>query len=290
MKLINGKLISKNIYSELCAKIRFLKDIDIIPGLAVILVGDRVDSNTYVRMKEKKCQQLGIYSEVVKFNDTVKETEIVNKITDLNNDNSIHGILIQLPLPKHINENNVLSKVSLNKDVDGFHCSNIGNLTLNKQPTFIPCTPKGCIELLKRSEIDIEGKHAVILGRSNIVGLPLSLLLLHENATVSICHSRTKDIKNITQTADILIAACGRMEMVKSDWIKEGCVIIDVGINSKNDATRKRGYRLVGDVDFEDVKDKVGHITPVPGGVGPMTIAMLMSQTVESAVNYSNRL
>ena len=290
MKLINGKLISKNIYSELSSKIRFLKDINIIPGLAVILVGDRVDSNTYVRMKEKKCQQLGIYSEVVKFNDTVKETEIVNKITDLNNNNSIHGILIQLPLPKHINENNVLSKVSLTKDVDGFHCSNIGNLTLNKQPTFIPCTPKGCIELLKRSEIDIEGKHAVILGRSNIVGLPLSLLLLHENATVSICHSRTKDIKNITQTADILIAACGRMEMVKSDWIKEGCVIIDVGINSKNDATRKRGYRLVGDVDFEDVKDKVGHITPVPGGVGPMTIAMLMSQTVESAVNYSNRL
>ena len=285
MKLINGKLISKNIYSELSSKI---KDIDIIPGLAVILVGDRVDSNTYVRMKEKKCQQLGIYSKVIRFNDTVEESEIVNAITDLNNDNSIHGILIQLPLPKHINENNVLSKVSLTKDVDGFHCSNIGKLTLNKQPTFIPCTPKGCIELLKRSEIDIEGKHAVILGRSNIVGLPLSLLLLHENATVSICHSRTKDIKNITQTADILIAACGRMEMVKSDWIKEGCVIIDVGINSKNDATRKRGYRLVGDVDFEDVKDKVGHITPVPGGVGPMTIAMLMSQTVESAVNYSN--
>ncbi len=286
MKLINGKLISKDIYSELSAKI---KDIDITPGLAVILVGGRVDSNTYVRMKEKKCQQLGIYSKVIRFNDTVEESEIVNAITDLNNDNSIHGILIQLPLPKHINENNVLSKVSLTKDVDGFHCSNIGNLTLNKQPTFIPCTPKGCIELLKRSEIDIEGKHAVILGRSNIVGLPLSLLLLHENATVTICHSRTKDVKNITQTADILIAACGRMEMVKSDWIKEGCVIIDVGINSKNDATRKRGYRLVGDVDFDDVKDKVGHITPVPGGVGPMTIAMLMSQTVESAVNYSNR-
>jgi len=286
MKIINGKLISKDIYSELSAKI---KDIDIIPGLAVILVGDRVDSNTYVRMKEKKCQQLGIYSKVIRFNDNVEESEIVNAITDLNNDNSIHGILIQLPLPKHINENNVLSKVSLTKDVDGFHCSNIGNLTLNKQPTFIPCTPKGCIELLKRSEIDIEGKHAVILGRSNIVGLPLSLLLLHENATVTICHSRTKDVKNITQTADILIAACGRMEMVKSDWIKEGCVIIDVGINSKNDATRKRGYRLVGDVDFDDVKDRVGHITPVPGGVGPMTIAMLMSQTVESAVNYSNR-
>jgi len=286
MKIINGKLISKDIYSELSAKI---KDIDIIPGLAVILVGDRVDSNTYVRMKEKKCQQLGIYSKVIRFNDTVEESEIINAITDLNNDNSIHGILIQLPLPKHINENNVLSKVCLTKDVDGFHCSNIGNLTLNKQPTFIPCTPKGCIELLKRSEIDIEGKHAVILGRSNIVGLPLSLLLLHENATVTICHSRTKDVKNITQTADILIAACGRMEMVKSDWIKEGCVIIDVGINSKNDATRKRGYRLVGDVDFEDVKDKVGHITPVPGGVGPMTIAMLMSQTVESAVNYSNQ-
>ncbi len=287
MKLINGKLISKDIYSELSAKI---KDIDITPGLAVILVGGRVDSNTYVRMKEKKCQQLGIYSKVIRFNDTVEESEIVNAITNLNNDNSIHGILIQLPLPKHINENNVLSKVSLTKDVDGFHCSNIGKLTLNKQPTFIPCTPKGCIELLKRSEIDIEGKHAVILGRSNIVGLPLSLLLLHENATVTICHSRTKDVKNITQTADILIAACGRMEMVKSDWIKEGCVIIDVGINSKNDATRKRGYRLVGDVDFDDVKDKVGHITPVPGGVGPMTIAMLMSQTVESAVNYSNRL
>lgn len=283
MKLINGKEIANDIYTELSNKIKYLEVNNITPGLAVILIGNRIDSQTYVNMKEKKCKDLGIKSRIINLDENIEEELVVQNIKNLNNDDSIHGILIQLPLPSHLNEDRVLSNISLEKDIDGFHYSNIGKLTLNRQPTFVPCTPKGCIELLKRSNIIIEGKNVVILGRSNIVGLPLALLLLHENATVTICHSRTVDVKSITQKADIVIAACGKMEMVKKDWINDKCTIIDVGINSKEDKTRKRGYRLVGDVDFEDVREKVEYITPVPGGVGPITIAMLMEQTVEAA-------
>ena len=283
MKLIDGKLVSENVYLLIKDRIQTLKENNIIPGLAVVLIGDRTDSQTYVRMKQKKCEELGIKSILVKLDTDISEDDVINNIIKLNQDISIHGILVQLPLPKHLDESKILSQISLEKDVDGFHCENIGKLALNKNPTFIPCTPNGCMELLHFYNIDLAGKHVVILGRSNIVGLPLSLLLLHQNATVTICHSKTKDIKKITQTADILIAACGKMEIVKKDWLKPGVDIIDIGINTKTDLSKKRGYKLVGDVDFEDVKDVVNYITPVPGGVGPMTIATLMYQTVESA-------
>ena len=234
-------------------------------------------------MKQKKCRELGIFSKLIKFEEDVSENEIIKIIDDLNNDDKINGILIQLPLPKHLNENNILSTVKLSKDVDGFHFENIGRLAVDKNPLFIPCTPKGCLEILDRYKIELCGKNICILGASAIVGLPLSLLLLYRNATVTICHAKTKNIENITKRADILISACGRTEMVKKDWIKDNCIIIDIGINSKPDTSRKLGYRLVGDVDFNDVKEKAEYITPVPGGVGPMTIAMLMKQTIESA-------
>jgi 5,10-methylene-tetrahydrofolate dehydrogenase/methenyl tetrahydrofolate cyclohydrolase len=283
-KILDGKKTAAEIYNELQHDITLLKQNDITPGLSVILVGDRTDSKTYVAMKQKKCRELGIFSKLIKLEEDVSEDKIIKIIHDLNNDDKINGILIQLPLPKHLNENKILSTVKLSKDVDGFHFENIGRLSVDKQPLFIPCTPKGCLEILDRYKIDLCGKNICILGRSAIVGLPLSLLLLYRNATVTICHSKTQNIPEITKRADILIAACGRMEMVKKDWIKENCVIIDIGINSKPDSSKKSGYRLVGDVDFNDVKEKVEYITPVPGGVGPMTIAMLMKQTIESAI------
>ena len=202
----------------------------------------------------------------------------------MNQNKNIHGILVQLPLPKHVNEERVIKCVNLEKDVDGFHPHNIGNLALKRlNNLMVPCTPEGCIEILDRYDIQIEGKHVVIVGRSNIVGMPLSLLFLHRNATVTICHSKTENMKNITQTADILVAACGKAKMIKKDYIKEGCVILDVGINSIDDSSRKSGYRLVGDVDYDNVKDKCKAITPVPGGIGPMTISMLLKHTVDLA-------
>jgi 5,10-methylene-tetrahydrofolate dehydrogenase/methenyl tetrahydrofolate cyclohydrolase len=281
-KILDGKKVASEIYNELQHDITLLKQNNITPGLSVILVGDRTDSKTYVAMKQKKCRELGIFSKLIKLEEDVSEDKIIKIIRDLNNDDKINGILIQLPLPKHLNENTILSSVKLSKDVDGFHFENIGRLSVDKQPLFVPCTPKGCLEILDRYKIDLCGKNICILGRSAIVGLPLSLLLLYRNATITICHSKTENISEITKQADILIAACGRTEMVKKDWIKDNCIIIDIGINSKPDTSRKLGYRLVGDVDFNDVKEKVKYITPVPGGVGPMTIAMLMKQTIES--------
>ena len=208
--------------------------------------------------------------------------EVCSLLFRLNNDDEVNGILVQLPLPDHLNNEEILSKISYRKDVDGFHARNIGNLAMSgRTPYFIPCTPSGCLELLKRYNITIEGKHAVIVGKSNIVGLPMSLLLLKNRATVTICHSKTKDIRIHLKTADIVVSACGCPRMIKREWLKEGVVVIDVGINSIPDATRKRGYRLVGDVDFENVKDIASAITPVPGGVGPMTVAMLLKNTVE---------
>ena len=282
-KLISGKDISNIINDELKDEIKLLSEHNIIPGLAVILVGNRKDSQTYVNMKRKRCEKLGIKSVLIKLEENISEKELIKNVIDLNNDNSIHGILIQLPLPKHINEENVLSNVNLNKDVDGFHFENMGRLVKNRNPLFVPCTPEGCIELLDRYNIEISGKDLVVLGRSNIVGLPIALLLLHRNATVTICHSKTHDIEDKIKRADILIAACGRTQMVKKDWLKDGVVIIDVGINSVEDATRKRGYRLVGDVDFQNAKEVASYITPVPGGVGPMTISMLMKHTITAA-------
>ena len=281
MIILNGKKISKDIQEELRVRI---KENYLTPGLGIILVGNRKDSETYVRMKKRACEKIGIVNYDVHLNDDISEKELIEEVNKMNNNDNIHAILIQLPLPKHINEENVIKCVALSKDVDGFHPQNIGNMALKRKQNMIaPCTPEGCIELLDRYNIEIEGKHVVILGRSNIVGMPLSLLFLHRNATVTICHSKTRNMESITKTADILVAACGQTQLIKKHHIKEGCVIIDVGINALPDETRKRKYRLVGDVDYGDVCESCYAITPVPGGVGPMTIAMLLKHTVELA-------
>jgi 5,10-methylene-tetrahydrofolate dehydrogenase/methenyl tetrahydrofolate cyclohydrolase len=253
------------------------------PGLAVILVGERKDSITYVRMKRKVASDLGFLSFEANFPSDISEEELIEKIKQYNENDQVHGILIQLPLPSHINEERVLNAVSLTKDVDGFNAVNIGQAAMKgRKPSFVPCTPKGCLELLDREGVQINGTNAVVLGRSNIVGIPMSMLLLHRNATVTICHSRTKNVQQFLQNADIIIAACGQPLYVKKEWVKPGAVVIDVGINAINDPNRKLGYRLVGDVDFDNVKTVASKITPVPGGVGPMTIAMLMKNTFDS--------
>ena len=282
MNKLSGKQLADQIYQELETRIKLLTEKGIKPGLGVILVGERKDSQTYVNMKTKKCTELGIESVQHVLPENVPQEEVIKIVEQLNEDKSIHGILIQLPLPKHINESEVLNKVKLEKDVDGFHHTNVGLLTLNQSPSFVPCTPDGCMRLIKSVEPYITGKHAVVLGRSRIVGMPMAMLLLQHNATVTVCHSRTQNMENIVKNADIVVAACGRPQMVKGSWLKEGAIVIDVGINSIEDASRPRGYRLVGDVDYESVSN-VKAITPVPGGVGPMTICMLMEHTVRSA-------
>lgn len=276
MKIIDGKKVSKKIREELQVTINELKKANgIVPGLAVVIVGNNPASRAYVRMKDKACKALGMHSELHSLEDGVSESELLSLIDSLNNDNSIHGILVQLPLPGHINEMRVLKRINHEKDVDGFHPINVGKLVVGED-TFIPCTPHGIIKLLEHEDIDIEGKKAVVIGRSNIVGKPISMLLLQKNATVTICHSRTKNLKEVTKEADILIAAIGKPKFVTSDMVKPRAVVIDVGINRVDD-------KIVGDVDFEGVKDLVGSMTPVPGGVGPMTIAMLIYNTVISA-------
>jgi 5,10-methylene-tetrahydrofolate dehydrogenase/methenyl tetrahydrofolate cyclohydrolase len=282
--ILDGKQISNDIKTELKEEINVLKDKNIVPGLGIILVGERKDSSTYVRMKKKSCLEIGIRNFDIHLPEDVTQETIIQEVEKMNHNNEIHGILIQLPLPKHINEEEVIKRVHLNKDVDGFHPTNIGNLALNRLKNLMcPCTPEGCIEILDRYNISLEGKHVVILGRSNIVGLPLSLLFLHRNSTVTICHSRTKNLSNITKTADILVGACGKAKFIKNNDIKQDCVILDVGINSEPDISKKLGYKLVGDIDFNDVIDKCLAITPVPGGIGPMTIAMLLKHTVKLA-------
>tara|TARA_B100000674_G_C37870388_1_gene929191 strand:+ start:313 stop:1173 length:861 start_codon:yes stop_codon:yes gene_type:complete len=284
MKILDGKYISCQIKNELKRKVEDLKKIGKHPGLGIILVGERKDSETYVRMKKKACDEVGIVNYDVHLDESESEERIIEEVHKMNQNKNIHGILVQLPLPKHVNEERVIKCVNLEKDVDGFHPHNIGNLALKRlNNLMVPCTPEGCIEILDRYKIEIEGRNVVIVGRSNIVGMPLSLLFLHRNATVTICHSKTRNMKEVTKRADILVAACGRAEMIKSDYVKESCVIVDVGINSIDDSSRKSGYRLVGDVDFEDVKEKCEAITPVPGGIGPMTIAMLLKHTVDLA-------
>jgi len=275
LQTINGKEVSKKIREELQNEIDQLKEKGITPGLSVIIVGDNPASKTYVKSKDKACKQLGMKSEVHSLDGDVSEEELLNLIDKLNNDETIHGILVQLPLPNHIDEKKVIEKISPNKDVDGFHPINAGKLLVGED-TFIPCTPHGIIKLMESENIDIEGKRAVILGRSNIVGKPISLLLLEKNATVTICHSKTENLKEITKEADILIAAIGKANFVKSDMVKDGAIVIDVGIN------RVDG-KLVGDVDFDSVNKLNGFITPVPGGVGPMTITMLIYNTVIAA-------
>jgi methylenetetrahydrofolate dehydrogenase (NADP+) / methenyltetrahydrofolate cyclohydrolase len=254
------------------------------PGLATVLVGDNVASQTYVRSKRKACVEAGIESFGHELPKTATQQEIEALVAELNADPRVHGILVQLPLPDGIDEEKVLASVSLEKDVDGFHPVNIGRLAMKgRKPLFVPCTPAGCMVLLEEAGATFKGANAVVLGRSNIVGLPASMLLLQRDATVTICHSRTKDLPAVCREADILIAAVGRAEMVRADWVKPGAFVIDVGINQKPDASRKSGYRLVGDVAFDEVKEVAGAITPVPGGVGPMTIAMLLRNTLRGA-------
>ncbi len=284
-QIIDGKAIAATIRAEIKAEVEQLKtQYGKVPGLATVLASDRKDSHTYVRMKKKACAEAGITSFGRELPDSVSQEELLQVVQDLNANPEVHGILVQLPLPDHIDTEAILAAVSLEKDVDGFHPINIGRLSMKQRaPLFVPCTPKGCIELLDRTGVDIAGKRAVVLGRSNIVGLPVAMLLLHRNATLTICHSRTQNLPDVVREADILIAAVGRAEIVRGDWLKPGAVVIDVGVNAVDDATRERGYRLVGDVAFNEAKDVVSAITPVPGGVGPMTIAMLLRNTTDSA-------
>lgn len=285
--IIDGKTVADDIRAELKVKTESLKrEKNIIPGLALLLVGNNPASEIYVNMKYKACQELGFYSIIERMSENSSEIEVLNKIDEWNNDPSIHGILVQLPLPKQINEFNVLNAVSYKKDVDGFHPINAGKL-MTGIPGFVPCTPAGIMELFVRYNISLKGKHAVVIGRSNIVGKPIANLMLQKNknanAIVTVCHSATSDIANYTKQADIIVAAIGSPEFVKADMIKEGAVIIDVGINRVVDDSLPKGYRITGDVDFPAVSQIASSITPVPKGVGPMTIAMLMSNTFDSA-------
>ncbi|CAN0884063.1 Bifunctional protein FolD 4, chloroplastic [Linum grandiflorum] len=284
-KVIDGKQVAQEIREEIAAQVSRMKDaIGVVPGLAVILVGDRKDSATYVRNKQKACESAGINSYQVNLPEDSAEAQVLTHIKDFNDNPAVHGILVQLPLPKHMNEHTVLNAVSMEKDVDGFHPLNIGRLAMRgREPLFVPCTPKGCIELLRRSGIQISGKKAVVIGRSNIVGTPAALLLQREDATVTVVHSRTKDPQEIVKQADIVVSAVGQANMVRGSWLKPGAVVIDVGINAVEDSTCPRGYRLVGDVCYEEAIKVASAITPVPGGVGPMTIAMLLSNTLSSA-------
>lgn len=283
--VIDGKAVAQTIRSEIADEVRILSEkYGKVAGLAVVIVGNRQDSESYVRTKRKACADLGIKNFDIDLPEQISEAEVIKHVHQLNADPNVHGILVQLPLPKHINEEKVLTEISLEKDVDGFHPLNIGKLAMKgRDPLFVPCTPKACLELLSRSGVSIKGKRAVVVGRSNIVGLPVSLLLLKADATVTIAHSHTSQPEDIIREADIVIAAAGQAKMIKGSWIKPGAAVIDVGMNSVDDPTRKAGYRLVGDVDFEEASKVAGWITPVPGGVGPMTVTMLLKNTLESA-------
>jgi methylenetetrahydrofolate dehydrogenase (NADP+)/methenyltetrahydrofolate cyclohydrolase len=266
------------------AGVRLLRAQGVVPGLATVLVGDDPASHKYVSMKRKACAEAGIESLHHELPATASEPEVLALVTRLGADPRVHGILVQLPLPRGIDEEAVLDAVPLAKDVDGFHPLNIGALAMKgRRPAFVPCTPNGVIELLDRSQTPIEGAHAVVLGRSNIVGMPVALLLIGRNATVTVCHSRTRNLAALTRSADILVAAIGRPRFVTADMIRPGATVIDVGTNVIDDPTRATGRRLVGDVDFEGAREVAGAITPVPGGVGPMTIAMLLVNTLKSA-------
>lgn len=290
-KLISGKVLSAEIRGELVEEIAALKKKRITPGLAVVLVGSDPASEVYVKSKRRTCAELGINSYAHDLPEKTTERKLLNLIKKLNADPKVHGILVQMPLPKHMDEQKILNAIDPDKDVDGFHPVNVGRL-LNGEDCFVSCTPAGCQEMLVRSGYNPAGKHVVVLGRSNIVGKPVAALLMQKglggDATVTVCHSRTKNLSKVTKQADILIAAIGIPEFVKARMVKEGVVVIDVGINRIPDKSRKSGSRLVGDVDFKGVSKKARAITPVPGGVGPMTIVMLMKNTVEAA-RRSNR-
>jgi len=277
-QIINGKEIAKKLREKIKNEVQELKGKGITPGLAVILVGDDPASQVYVRNKEKACQEVGIYSEIHHLSETISQSELINLIDKLNTNPQIHGILVQLPIPAHLNEKEVIERISPQKDVDGFHPLNAGALFVGEK-SLQPCTPKGCLYLLKEIGYDLKGKKAVVVGRSNIVGKPVAMMLLQEHATVTICHSRTKNLKSELLQADVVVAAVGKANFIKGDMLKPGAVVLDVGIN------RLENGKLVGDVDFETAKEKASWITPVPGGVGPMTIAMLLANTLEAAQN-----
>ena len=285
-QIIDGKAIAAQVRGEVAEKVSALKAKGITPCLAVILVGENPASVSYVTGKQKALAEVGMADRSMHLPESTSEDELLNIIDELNNDDSVHGILVQLPLPKHINEEKVLLAIKPEKDVDGFHPMNVGNLVIGKK-AFLPCTPHGIIVLLEKMGIETSGKHAVVIGRSNIVGKPVSLLLARKetNCTVTICHTGTKNMAEITRQADILIAAVGRPHTVTKDMVKPGAVVIDVGVNRIPDSTKKSGFRLIGDCDYNDLLDTASYITPVPGGVGPMTIAMLMFNTLESAEN-----
>ncbi|HYT70526.1 MAG TPA: bifunctional methylenetetrahydrofolate dehydrogenase/methenyltetrahydrofolate cyclohydrolase FolD [Gemmatimonadales bacterium] len=290
-RLIDGTAIGGRMRAELQAEIRTLQARGVTPGLAAVLVGHNPASVTYVRMKGKACDEAGLYHETLRLPAETSEADLLAVIERLNADHKIHGILVQLPLPKHVDPRRVLHRVDPAKDVDGFHPENVGKVSIGDPSGFRPATPYGVQQLLLRSEVDTTGKHAVIVGRSTIVGRPMAALLIQDgpggNATVTVCHSRTRDIKSVTRLADILIVAIGKPEFVTGDMVKPGAVVVDVGVNRVDDPTLKQGYRLVGDVRFEDAKQVAGAITPVPGGVGPMTITMLLYNTVQAARQWA---
>ncbi len=283
--LIDGKAVAETVKAKVKEGAEYLRtEYNITPGLATVLVGERPDSRVYVASKQKACADLGMNSYGKTLPADISQGELLDVVEGLARDPNVHGILVQLPLPGHLDAETILRAVPIEKDVDGFSPLNVGRLSMkNREPMFVPCTPLGCLYLIDSVGTQIEGANAVVLGRSNIVGLPMSFLLLHRNATVTICHSRTRDLPGITRNAYILVAAIGRPKFVKADWVKPGATVIDVGINEVPDATKKSGKRLVGDVDFDAVKEVAGAITPVPGGVGPMTIAMLMQNTLTAA-------
>ncbi|EAH4442427.1 bifunctional methylenetetrahydrofolate dehydrogenase/methenyltetrahydrofolate cyclohydrolase FolD [Listeria innocua] len=275
-EIIDGKKLAKEIQEKVTSEVAELVKQGKKPGLAVVLVGDNQASRTYVRNKQKRTEEAGMKSVLIELPETVTEEKLLKVVEELNEDNTIHGILVQLPLPKHISEEKVIDAISFDKDVDGFHPVNVGNLFIGKD-SFVPCTPAGIIELIKSTGTQIEGKRAVVIGRSNIVGKPVAQLLLNENATVTIAHSRTKDLPQVAKEADILVVATGLAKFVKKEYIKPGAIVIDVGMD------RDENNKLCGDVDFDDVKEQAGFITPVPGGVGPMTIIMLLANTLKAA-------
>lgn len=281
-EIINGKELAQDLRNEMKKEVKTLKNNGLTPHLTVILVGDNPASRSYVNGKKKASAEIGISSEIIEMPAETTEQQLLNQIEQLNEDDNVHGILVQLPLPEHIDEQKVIETIHPSKDVDGFHPINIGRMMVG-QDTFLPCTPYGIVTMLKSRNIPIEGKHVVVIGRSNIVGKPVGQLLLNENATITYCHSRTKDIKAHTKQADIVIVAVGKAHFVNRDFIKQDAVVIDVGVNRQEDGT------LTGDVDFEDVKDIASFLTPVPQGVGPMTITMLLKNTIKAAKGLLNK-
>lgn len=282
--IIDGRAIAEKVYAQLRQELVELKSRGVTPGLAVILVGDNAASRAYVRAKDKMCRDLGLHSVKLELPATTTQAELLARVDQLNRDKSIHGILVQSPPPKQIDESAVVRAIDPRKDVDGFHPLNVAKLAMGDDSGFIPCTPLGCLRLLRETNVPLAGANVVVLGRSMIVGKPMALLLMQKgvDATVTIVHSRTRDIPETCRRADVIIAAIGQPRFVKEEHVRDGAVVIDVGINRVDDATTERGYRLVGDVDFDAVAKKAAAITPVPGGVGPMTIAMLMSNTVKA--------